>query len=104
MGLEIQKSIDGNFVILDLKGDVTYGDANQILRRSVRDSLEDGYRDIRLDLEEVEYVDSSGVGELISSLMATNRLDGRLILSNIPDKVHQLLAISRLTDIFEIHS
>ncbi len=100
--LNISKRVENGTAILDLKGHLIYGDETFSLRQSIRDLIRDGNRRINLNLEELEYLDSSGIGELISALTAVNREDGQLKLLNPPDKAHRLLAISSLLDIFEI--
>lgn len=104
MELNIVERKEGNELILDLDGDIVFGESNTKLRQCVRDSIESGHRNITLDMADVEYLDSSGIGELISSLTAVNRVDGKLLLVNPTDRAHKLLAISHLTDIFEIEN
>ena len=102
MELNIEGRTAGNSLVLELDGNLVMGDSNAKLRKSVRDSIEAGYKDIVLEMSDVDYVDSSGVGELISSLTAVNRADGSFVLLTPTDKAHKLLAISQLTDIFDI--
>lgn len=102
MELNIEGKEDGRSIVLDLSGDLIFGECNTKLRSTLRDYLTKGYNDVSLDLADVEHLDSSGIGELISSLIAVSREGGELVLLNPPARVHQLLEISQLTDIFEI--
>jgi anti-sigma B factor antagonist len=102
MELIISERKEGNSLILDLDGDLILGESNKKLRSSVRDSIEAGYKKIVIEMSDVQHLDSSGIGELISSLTAVSRSDGTLVLLNPTDRAHKLLAISQLTDIFEI--
>lgn len=102
MELNISERKEGNSLILDLDGDLILGESNKKLRSSVRDSIEAGYKEIVIEMSDVQHLDSSGIGELISSLTAVSRSDGTLVLLNPTDRAHKLLAISQLTDIFEI--
>ncbi len=92
-----------NALILDLNGDLIFGEGTQTLRAVLRDLIAKGRKKIYLNLKGVVYLDSSGIGELISALIAINREeDGELKLLNPPEKVQQLLEISKLTTVFEI--
>jgi anti-sigma B factor antagonist len=90
-------------IILDLSGDLIFGEANAALRSTMRRLLREGNTNITLNLEEVLYLDSSGIGELISALTAMNREEnGRLKLLNPTERIQTLLQISKLMDVFEI--
>lgn len=92
-----------NALILDLNGDLIFGESTQSLRRLLRSLIAKGTKRIYLNLNGIVYLDSSGIGELISALIAINREeDGELKLLNPPEKVQQLLEISKLTGVFEI--
>lgn len=100
--LSISERTEGKTHVLDLDGEIIIGDATEKIRSKVRDCLEKGQTNLSLNMKEVEYLDSSGIGELISSLVAVQRLDGRFVLLNPNDKARQLLEISGLTDIFDV--
>ena len=89
-------------VILDLSGDIIFGEANTALRNGIRNRLKDGKINLTLNLKDVGYLDSSGIGELISALTAVSREGGRMILLNPGERIMRLLEISKLTQIFEI--
>lgn len=91
-------------VILDLDGDITFGDGNLTLRREIRRLIGEGKTKIRLNLEKVFYVDSSGIGELISGLTAVHRVEGgELTLLNPTQRIQELLEIAHLTKVFDIY-
>ena len=91
-----------DITILDLKGDITFGEGNLELRKEIRRLLSEGKKKIHLNLELVGYVDSSGIGELISSFTAINRDNGELKLLNPSTRVKELLAISKLLSVFDL--
>lgn len=100
--LTIAKREVSDRVILDLSGDITYGDGSLKLRNEIRRLVDDGRSVIWLNLEKVGYVDSSGIGEFISGLIAVNRIEnGQLRLLNPTDRLIKLLEISHLLNIFD---
>ena len=101
---EITERKEDGVVVLDLSGDLVFGDAPAKLRTRVRDCLRDGTTNITLDFANTGHLDSSGIGEMISALTAVNREGGRLQLMNLSERIHWLLKISKLTEIFEILS
>jgi anti-sigma B factor antagonist len=91
----------GDVTILDLSGKITIGEGSVQLREAVRRLLDDGKRKILLNLGEVAYVDSSGIGELVSSYTTTNNQGGHLKLLNLTKKIQDLLMITKLLTVFE---
>ena len=100
--LTISERPDGDAVVLDLSGDIIFGQSNTVLRREVRRLIAEGKTKINLNLTNVFYLDSSGCGELISALIALNRVGGHLKLVNPGERIQELLGISKLTMIFDI--
>ena len=101
--LNITERRSGDTVILDLTGDVVFGESNTVLRSVIRDQIREGNPKLSLNLGGVGYLDSSGIGELISALTAVNREEGgQLRILNPTERIMQLFAISKLTEIFEI--
>lgn len=89
--------------ILDLTGDVVFGESNTVLRQRVRSLISEGRNKISINLRDVGYLDSSGIGELISALTAVSRArDGHLRILNPTERIQTLFDISKLTGIFEI--
>jgi anti-sigma B factor antagonist len=92
----------GDVIVLDVSGRITLGEGNVMLREIVRDLVEKGNHKIVLNLGEVSYIDSSGVGELVKALTTTRTKGGQLKLTNLNQRVHDLLQMTRLSRVFEI--
>jgi anti-sigma B factor antagonist len=103
MQLVINERRVGKVVILDLEGKIVIGEGSRLLSDEVARLLQDGQNQIILDLQRVTHVDSSGIGELVSRHTTTRHTGGRLVLNQLPRKIHELLRITRLIDIFEIY-
>ena len=99
--LNIKDRQTGEVTILDLSGKITIGEGSVQLREAVRKLLDDGKKKILLNLGDVSYVDSSGIGELVSSYTTTNHNGGQLKLLNQTKKIHDLLTITKLLTVFE---
>jgi anti-sigma B factor antagonist len=91
----------GGVTILDISGRVVAGEA-QLLRDSVRRLIARGERHIILNLAEAPYIDSAGIGELVSALVAVRRESGCLALLNPTRKVRDVLGIVKLLTVFQI--
>ena len=89
--------------VLDVRGRITLGEGNVMLRDIVRGLLEKGSRRILLNLKDVDYVDSSGLGELVRSYTTVRNQGGQLKLVNLSGRVRDLLQATSLTAVFEIH-
>ncbi|MGA9811306.1 MAG: STAS domain-containing protein, partial [Terriglobales bacterium] len=92
----------GQVVILDISGRITLGEGNVMLREIVGDLAAKGNTNIVLNLGEVVYVDSSGVGELVKAHTTIRTKGGVLKLTNLNQRVHDLLQMTRLTSVFDI--
>ena len=92
----------GDVTILDLSGKVTIGEGSVALRSAIRRLLGEGKSKILLNLGGVGYVDSSGIGELVSSFTAVNKEGGTLKLLNLTQKIQDLLAITKLLTVFDV--
>jgi anti-sigma B factor antagonist len=88
--------------ILDLSGRITLGEGSVVLRDTVRDLIAKGEKKIVLNLGEVNYIDSSGIGELVSAFTTVRREGGDLKLLSLTKKVHDLLQITKLYTVFDI--
>lgn len=102
MHVEIRKT--GDVVIVDLKGKLTAGLGDQILRETVDELLAENWKKILLNLSEVSFMDSAGVGELVAGLRTAKRFGAALKVLNISERVHSTLYIAKLLPIFEIHN
>lgn len=103
MQLEIKERNSGDIVLLDLQGRITIGEGSVQLRDSVGNLLSAGRGKIVLNLEGVTYVDSSGIGELVSRYTTTKNQGGQLKLLKLPKKIKDLLMITKLLTVFEIY-
>jgi anti-sigma B factor antagonist len=103
MQLEIRERTVGDVVILDLIGKITIGEGSVQLRDAVSHLLDTGRQRIILNLEGVTYVDSSGIGELVSRYTTTKNQGGQLKLLRLPKKIKDLLMITKLLTVFEIY-
>ena len=92
----------GGVTVLDISGRITLGEGNVILREIVRDLAEKGKKAIVLNLGEVQYIDSSGIGELVKAHTTIRNQGGQLKLTNLNKRVHDLLQLTRLSAVFDI--
>ncbi len=101
--LNIKERQAGDVTVLDLDGKITIGEGSVSVRTAVRRLLEEGKKKILLNLAGVSYVDSSGIGELVSSFTTINREGGQLKLLNLTQKIQDLLAITKLLTVFDTY-
>ncbi len=92
----------GDVVVVDISGRITLGEGNVILRDMVRELADKGNRKIVLNLSEVNYVDSSGIGELVKTHTTMRNQGGKLTLVNLNKRINDLLQMTRLASVFEI--
>ena len=92
---------EGNVTILDLSGKITIGEGSVQLREAVRGLLERGRKNLLINLGGVDYVDSSGIGELVSCYTTTKNQGGHLKLLHLTKKIRDLLSITKLLTVFE---
>jgi anti-sigma B factor antagonist len=90
-------------IVIDISGRITLGEGCAQLRELIRDLLSKGNKQILLNLADVTYIDSSGIGELVSAFTAVSNQGGQLKLLNLTKKVHDLLQITKLYTVFDIH-
>lgn len=95
------RQVDG-VAVVDMSGRITLGEGSVVLRDSIRDLIGKGNKKILLNLGDVTYIDSSGIGELVSAFTAVRREGGELKLLNLTKKVHDLLQITKLYTVFDI--
>ena len=99
--LTINQRQSGDVTILDLSGRITIGEGSVQLREAVKELLGSGNKEILLNLGNVSYVDSSGIGELVSSYTTTSNQGGQLKLLNLGKKIKDLLMITKLLTVFQ---
>ena len=95
------RQVDG-ITIVDCSGRITLGEGSVVLRDSVKDLLTKGQKKILLNLGDVNYIDSSGIGELVSAYTTVKNQGGELKLLNLTKKVHDLLQITKLYTVFDV--
>lgn len=102
MSLTIDTREVAHVTVLDIHGRIILGDEIHTLRDAVRGLIAQGKKKIILNLADVDYIDSSGVGELVSSFTAVRNAGGELKLLNLSQKVHDVLYITKLYTVFDI--
>ncbi len=100
--LNISERQAGDVTILDMDGRVTIGEGSVALRTTIRRLISEGKKNILLNLGAVGYLDSSGIGELVSSFSSVGREGGTLKLLNLTEKIQDLLAITKLLTVFDV--
>jgi anti-sigma B factor antagonist len=101
MHIEVRQAKE--VMILDLKGRLTAGLGDQILHDAIDELLAEGRRRILLNLSEVAFLDSAGVGELVAGLKTARRFQAELKLLNVGERVYSTLDMARLLPTFEIY-
>lgn len=102
MALHIDSREVSHVTILDIQGRIVLGDEIHLLRDAVRKSIADGKKKIILNLKDVDYIDSSGVGELVGAFTTVRNTGGELKLLNLTQKVHDVLHVTKLYTVFDI--
>ncbi len=102
MALTIDTREVAHVTILDVRGRIVLGDELGDLRNAVRDLISKGKKKIILNLAEVDYIDSSGVGELVGCFTTVRNAGGELKLLNLSQKVHDILNVTKLYTVFDI--
>ena len=90
-------------VVIDVSGRITLGEGSSALREAVREQLDKGNQKILLNLAEVSYIDSSGIGELVAAYTSVKNAGGVLKLLGVTKRMQDLLQITALYTIFDVH-
>lgn len=93
----------GEITIVDIKGRITIGEGNVMLREIMAGLLEKGRKHVLLNMMDVAHVDSAGIGELVRSHTSARKHGGQLKLANVNKKVQELLQMTMLSAVFDIH-
>src|SRR6202165_1316348 len=96
------RQVDG-VTIVDLSGRITLGEGSVVLRDTVKDLVGKSQKKILLNLGDVSYIDSSGIGELVSGFTTVTNSGGQLKLLNLNKRVKDLLQITKLYTVFDVH-
>jgi len=94
----------GAVTVLDLSGRITLGEGSALLRTTIRELLDAQRFRILVDLGDINYIDSSGIGELVSAFTTVKNRGGELKLLHLTKKVHDLLQITKLYTVFDVHA
>ena len=92
----------GDVAVVDFSGKITLGEGSAMLRKMVRDLITGGRRKILLNLADVDYIDSSGIGELVGAYTSVRSASGELKLVYLTKRVHDLIQITRLFTVFDV--
>ena len=101
--MEISERTSGNVTVLDLSGKLNLGEATQRLHDKINSVLQQGRRNIVLNLGEVSSLDSGGLGELVRTLTTMQKHGGSLKVANLPKRVQDLLVTTRLVTVFDTY-
>jgi anti-sigma B factor antagonist len=99
--MQIEERNVGDVVVLDLKGKITLGEGDELLKDKVNSLVNQGRRKILLNFGEVPYVDSAGLGEIVRTYTTVSRQGGSLKLLSLTKRITDLLAITKLLTVFE---
>ena len=102
MSIDFSIRQSDDITIVDLKGRITLGEGSVTVRDTVHGLLSKGQKKILLNLGDVNYIDSSGIGELVSAFTTAKNQGGELKLLNLTKKVHDLLQITKLYTVFDV--
>ncbi|MBI3207624.1 MAG: STAS domain-containing protein [Candidatus Solibacter usitatus] len=103
MSLKLNNRQVGDITVIDAAGRVTLGEGTSSLRDAIRDALGAGHKKVLLNLGEVNYIDSSGIGELVSAFTTVTNQGGQLKLLSLNKRIQDLLQITKLYTVFECH-
>src|SRR3954463_10437717 len=101
--MQIEERSVGDVVVLDLKGKITLGEGDELLKDKVNSLLNQGQKKIVLNLAAVPYIDSAGLGEIVRTYTTVSRQGGSLKLLNLTKRITDLLAITKLLTVFETY-
>jgi anti-sigma B factor antagonist len=90
--------------IVDFSGQITLGEGSATLRRMIREIVAMGHRKIILNLSDVDYIDSAGIGELVSACTSVRKAGGELKLTNLSRRLRDIMQITRLYTLFDIQA
>lgn len=101
MGMTVSTTALGDLAVLRCVGRITLGEGSVTLRDTVKTTLLGGAKDIVLDMSAVDYIDSSGIGEMVSAFTVTRNSGGNFVLVALSKRVFDLLKITKLYTVFQ---
>ena len=99
--MEIAERTVGDITVLDLKGKMTLGEGDELLKDKINSLIHQGQKKLLLNLEGVPYIDSAGLGEIVRTYTTVSRQGGNLKLVNLTKRITDLLSITKLLTVFE---
>lgn len=103
MSVKLSTRQVGDVTVVDVAGRITLGEGSSALRDTLRDMVGQGHKKMLLNLGDVSYIDSSGIGELVSGFTTVTNQGGQLKLLNLTKRVKDLLQITKLYTVFDVH-
>ena len=101
--MQIEERNVGDVKVLDLKGKITLGEGDELLKDKINSLIQQSRRQLLLNLEGVPYIDSAGLGEIVRTYTTVSRQGGQLKLLNLTKRIQDLLAITKLLTVFETY-
>jgi anti-sigma B factor antagonist len=101
--MEIAERSSGDVKVLDLRGKLTIGDGDELLKDKINSLVQQGHTKIVLNLGDVSYVDSAGLGQMVSSYRTVARNGGSLRLLNLTARIREVLTITKLLTVFDTY-
>ena len=101
--MEIVERTVSDVTVLDLKGKMTLGEGDELLKDKINSLLSQGKKKLLLNLEGVPYIDSAGLGEVVRTYTTVSRQGGSLKLLNLTKRIEDLLSITKLLTVFETY-
>lgn len=101
--MQIEERSAGDVTILELKGKMTLGEGDELLKDKINSLLQQDKKQLLLNLENVPYIDSAGLGEIVRTYTTVSRQGGKLKLLNLTKRIQDLLAITKLLTVFDTY-
>lgn len=102
MSVKLNTRHVGDVTVIDAVGRITLGEGSSVFRETIKDLVTKGNKKVLLNLAEVSYIDSSGIGELVSGFTSVSNAGGSLKLLNLTKRIQDLLQITKLYTVFEV--
>ena len=101
--MQIEERVVGEVMVIDLKGKMTLGEGDELLKDKINSLISQGHKKLLLNLEGVPYIDSAGLGEIVRTYTTVSRQGGKLKLLNLTKRIQDLLSITKLLTVFETY-
>ncbi len=101
--MQIEERVVSGVTILDLKGKITLGEGDELLKEKINSLVQSGKQKLVLNLGDVPYIDSAGLGEIVRTYTTVSRQGGQLKLLNLTKRIEDLLSITKLLTVFDTY-